>query len=170
MLKVWGGERSWCEEEEEEEGGLMFQSTFVLAKKDILARWPYLGKTELYPLIFPLFSQTYLHKNHTHFIFSVVDKTNPSLISLRINSDVIVLVHPSIVFKNKRLRLLYTSIVMTNKRLYPPLVSARIARDVIEDSLFLRKKGRNSAPTILLKRLKVFVWLYECRRNMFYSG
>ena len=56
------------------------------------------------------------------------------------NSDVIVLVHPSIVLiKNKRLRLLYTFIVMTNKRLYPPLVSPRIARDVIEDSLFLRQ-------------------------------
>ena len=83
-----------------------------------------------------------MHKNHIHFIFSVVDKNirrNPSLISIRMNSDVIVLVHPSIVFKNKRLRLLYSSIVMTKKRLYPPLVSARIARDVIEDSLFLRQ-------------------------------
>lgn len=71
----------------------MFQSTFVLAKRDILTRRLCLGKTELYPIIFPLFSQTYSHKNHIHFIFSVVDKNirrNPSLISIRMNSDVIV--------------------------------------------------------------------------------
>ena len=52
----------------------MFQSTFVLAKRDILTRRLCLGKTELYPIIFPLFSQTYSHKNHIHFIFPLLTR------------------------------------------------------------------------------------------------
>ena len=52
----------------------MFQSTFVLAKRDILTRRLCLGKTELYPIIFPLFSQTCSHKNHIHLFFPLLTR------------------------------------------------------------------------------------------------